>query len=76
MLTRRHQEYVLLHNAECDAPNPRGVLQLRAELRRMERSWRQKANAPLGLTGTEADFEESTRKYRRNPLAKWQLHLF
>ena len=38
-LEKRHKEYVLLYNAECDALNPRPVHVLVNEIRRMERFW-------------------------------------
>lgn len=38
-LIKRHSEYVLLHNAECDAGTPRSVTSLRRELERSEKQW-------------------------------------
>lgn len=65
-MIRRHSEFVLLYNAECDAPNPKSMARLRAELRAMERTWSQKSAASLLAFDDEDDLEASIAKYRRS----------
>ncbi len=39
LIIKRHSEYVLLHNAECDSDDPKSASELRRLLGRAERTW-------------------------------------
>lgn len=72
-LIRRHSEFLLLYNAECDALRPKSTAQLRAELRALERTWSRRLSPPLpamvisaGLGGGDEqdDFDQASLSYR------------
>lgn len=65
-MIRRHSEFVLLYNAECDASHPKSLTQLRAEVRAMERAWSQRPAKVLLDYDKDADFDISATKYRNN----------
>lgn len=61
LLIRRHTEYVILWNAECDTLKPKTEIELKRELASIERSWSRKA--PTVDLSSE-DFEEKAAIYR------------
>ncbi len=70
-LIRRHSEFLLLHNAECDALRPKSMAQLRTELRALERTWSRRLSPPIPAVsaatgqgnGDEQDFDQASLSY-------------
>lgn len=64
-MIKRHSEYLLLHNANCDAMHPKSAETLRSELRGLERVWTKKVKT---ISLEDEDFDNKAADYRKSRL--------